>query len=253
MMNVTFLGTGTSTGVPQVGCRCEVCTSPDPRDKRLRTSLLLEQDGYRLLLDCGPDFRQQMLRVPFGKIDGVLVSHEHYDHVGGIDDLRPFCALGSIPLYMEDYVAERIRTRMPYCFLEHKYPGVPNIELHPVRLHETFRVGTFEITPLRVMHASLPIFGYRVGRMAYITDMKTIPDSELSYLQDLDLLVVNGLRYKEHISHQTIDDACAFAAKVKARSTYLIHMSHQAGLHAMVDSRLPETIHLAYDELSLTI
>lgn len=253
MMNVTFLGTGTSTGVPQVGCRCEVCTSPDPRDKRLRTSLLLEQDGYRLLLDCGPDFRQQMLRVPFGKIDGVLVSHEHYDHVGGIDDLRPFCALGSIPLYMEDYVAERIRTRMPYCFLEHKYPGVPNIELHSVRLHETFHVGTFEITPLRVMHASLPIFGYRVGRMAYITDMKTIPDSEIPYLQDLDLLVVNGLRYKEHISHQTIDDACAFAGKVKARSTYLIHMSHQAGLHAVVDSRLPETIHLAYDELSLTI
>lgn len=253
MMKVTFLGTGTSTGVPQLGCQCEVCTSKDPRDKRLRTSLLLEQEGSRLLLDCGPDFRQQMLRVPFGKIDGVLISHEHYDHVGGIDDLRPFCALGSIPLYMEDYVAERIRTRMPYCFLEHKYPGVPNIELHPVHLHETFHVGPFEITPLRVMHASLPIFGYRVGRMVYITDMKTIPDTEYPFLQDLDLLVVNGLRYTEHISHQTIDDACAFAEKVKARQTYLIHMSHQAGLHAVVDSRLPDAIHLAYDELSITI
>lgn len=253
MMKITFLGTGTSTGVPQVGCQCEVCTSKDPRDKRLRTSLLLEENGCRLLLDCGPDFRQQMLRVPFGKIDGVLLSHEHYDHVGGIDDLRPFCALGSIPIYMEKYVAERIQARMPYCFLEHKYPGVPNIELHPVRLHETFQVGTLEVTPLRVMHASLPIFGYRVGRMAYITDMKTIPDTEYPYLQNLDLLVVNGLRHKEHLSHQTIAEACEFAGKVKARRTYLIHMSHQAGLHEVSDKLLPEHVHLAYDGLSLEI
>lgn len=250
-MRVTFLGTGTSTGVPQVGCSCAVCTSDDPRNVRLRTSVLLEENGKRLLLDCGPDFRQQMLRVPFGQIDGVLVSHEHYDHVGGIDDLRPFCALGSIPLYMEDYVAERIRTRLPYCFLENKYPGVPNIELHSVPLHETFTVAGFQVTPLRVMHAALPIYGYRVNNMAYITDMKTIPDTELEYLQNLDLLVVNGLRHKEHYSHQTIEDACTFARKVQARRTYLIHMSHQAGLHAELEKQLPEHIFAAYDGLSV--
>lgn len=252
-MKITFLGTGTSTGVPQVGCNCAVCTSKDSRDKRFRTSLLLEENGNRLLLDCGPDFRQQMLRIPYGKIDGVLVSHEHYDHVGGIDDLRPFCALGSIPLYMEQYVAERIRTRLPYCFLENKYPGVPNIELHPVQLHETFRVAGFQVTPIRVMHAALPILGYRVNNMAYITDMKTIPESELEFLQDLDLLVVNGLRYKEHYSHQTITDACDFAGKVKAHRTFLIHMSHQTGLHADLENRLPEHIYAAYDGLEIDI
>lgn len=252
-MKVTFLGTGTSTGVPQVGCRCAVCTSKDPRDTRLRTSLMLEQEESRVLLDCGPDFRQQMLRVPYGKIDGVLISHEHYDHVGGIDDLRPFCALGAIPLYMEDYVAERIRTRLPYCFLEHKYPGVPNIELHPVSLHKTFDVAGFQVTPIRVMHAALPILGYRVNDMAYITDMKTIPDSELDYLKDLELLVVNGLRHKEHGSHQTIADACAFADKVRAKRTYLVHMSHQAGLHATLSEQLPKGIEAAYDGLSIEI
>lgn len=252
-MKIIFLGTGTSTGVPQVGCHCTVCTSQDFRDKRLRTSVLLEENGNRLLLDCGPDFRQQMLRIPFGKIDGVLVSHEHYDHVGGIDDLRPFCTLGSIPLYMEEYVAERIRTRLPYCFLENKYPGVPDIELHPVCLHETFRVAGFQVTPIRIMHAALPILGYRVNNMAYITDMKTIPESELEFLQDLDLLVVNGLRYKEHYSHQTITEACNFAGKIKARCTYLIHMSHQAGLHADLEKLLPNGVYAAYDGLEIDI
>lgn len=234
-----------------MGCHCAVCTSTDPRDVRLRTSVLLEENGERILLDCGPDFRQQMLRIPFGKLDAVLVSHEHYDHVGGIDDLRPFCAFGSIPLYMEDYVAERIRTRLPYCFLENKYPGVPEIELHPVRLHETFAVRSFQITPVRVMHAALPILGFRINRMAYITDMKTIPDSELEYLQDLDLLIVNGLRYKEHYSHQTIADACAFAHKIGARRTWLVHMSHQVGLHADLQAKLPDSVFVAYDGLTI--
>lgn len=252
-MKITFLGTGTSTGVPQLGCHCAVCTSADPRDVRLRTSVLVEENGERILLDCGPDFRQQMLRVPFGKIDAVLVSHEHYDHVGGIDDLRPFCSFGSIPIYMEEYVAERIRTRLPYCFRENKYPGVPDIELHPVRLHETFAVHDFQITPIRIMHAALPILGFRINRMAYITDMKTISDSELEYLQGLDLLIVNGLRYKEHYSHQTIDDACAFARKIGARCTWLVHMSHQAGLHADLQAKLPDSVFVAYDGLTIEI
>lgn len=248
-MKITFLGTGTSTGIPQIGCRCAVCTSEDPRDRRFRTSLLLEECGTRILLDCGPDFREQMMRVDFNRIHAVLLSHEHYDHVGGIDDLRPFCAFGDIPLYMEDYVAERIRTRLPYCFRENKYPGVPDITLNPVILHETFRIGSLEITPFRVMHASLPILGYRINNMAYITDMKTIPEEEIAFLQNLDILVINGLRFEEHISHQTISEACAFAQKINARKTYIIHLSHAAGKHESLKNTMPPHVEIAYDFL----
>lgn len=253
-MRITFLGTGTSTGIPQVGCNCPVCTSSDRRNHRLRTSVLIEEGEHRLLLDCGPDFRQQMLTQPYAKLDGVLISHEHYDHVGGIDDLRPFGVWGSIPLYMEDYVAERIRTRLPYCFIEHKYPGVPNLEIHTVHLHESFQVAGFQILPVRVMHAALPIFGYLInGRVAYITDMKTIPDSELEYLQGVELLIVNGLRHKEHCSHQTIAEACEFAHKLHAQNTYLIHLSHQAGLYTDLEKTLPEDIHVSYDGLTVEL
>ena len=175
-MKVTILGSGTSTGVPEIGCTCEVCTSADPRDHRLRTSALVETDDARILIDCGPDFRAQVLGLPFKKIDGVLITHEHYDHVGGLDDLRPFCRFGEVPIYAEAYTAERLRNRMPYCFVNHNYPGVPNIPLQEIEPGRTFRINRTSVTPLRVMHGRLPILGYRIENMGYITDMLTMPD-----------------------------------------------------------------------------
>ena len=171
-MKLRILGSGTSTGVPEIGCKCEVCTSADPRDNRLRASSLLHTDGAVILIDCGPDFREQMLRVAsFEKIDGVLITHEHYDHVGGLDDLRPFCRFGEIPIYSDNYTATHLRARMPYCFLEHKYPGVPQIFLQEVEPGKNFFINHTEIIPFQVMHGRLPILGYRIGkRLAYITE-----------------------------------------------------------------------------------
>ena len=206
MMQVTFLGTGTSTGIPQIGCTCPVCTSTDPRDSRLRTSAIVEIEGKNILIDCGPDFRQQMLRFHIKRIDAVLVTHIHYDHTGGIDDLRPFGENGTVPIYLEPSVAEGIRNRLPYCFADHRYPGVPNICLQEIGL-SPFLIEGIEIVPIRVMHYKLPILGYRIGRFAYITDALTIPESEYEKLKDIDVLVVNALRKKPHLSHQTLADA----------------------------------------------
>lgn len=252
-MKLRFLGTGTSTGIPQVGCRCQVCASADPRDKRLRTSAWIETDcGESILIDCGPDFRQQVLSLNhFSRISAVLLTHEHYDHVGGIDDLRPFCVFGEIPVFGDAICLEHQRERMPYCFAEHRYPGVPKISLHPVRPGEVFCVGKQEILPFVVMHAQLPIMGYRFGRTAYITDMKTIPDESLPLLEGVETLIVNGLRFEPHASHQTIEEAVAFSRRVQASHTYLVHMSHHAGLHVSLEERLPDNVHAAYDGLEI--
>ena len=180
-MKITILGSGTSTGVPEIGCKCPVCTSNDPRDNRLRCSGLIETEGVRILMDCGPDFREQMIRLnDFKPLDAVFISHEHYDHVGGLDDLRPFCRLRDVPVYAERYTAERLRQRIPYCFAEHLYPGVPRILLKEIVPDSPFTVGNskkakVEIIPVRVMHGKLPILGYRIGNMAWITDMLTMP------------------------------------------------------------------------------
>lgn len=252
-MKLRFLGTGTSTGIPQVGCSCQVCASADSRDKRLRTSAWIETDcGESILIDCGPDFRQQVLSLNhFSRISAVLLTHEHYDHVGGIDDLRPFCVFGEIPVYGDALCLEHQRERMPYCFAEHRYPGVPKISLHPVRPSEVFRVGKQEILPFVVMHAQLPIMGYRFGRTAYITDMKTIPDESLPLLEGVETLIVNGLRFEPHASHQTIEEAVAFSRRVQASRTYLVHMSHHAGLHVSLEECLPDNVHAAYDGLEI--
>lgn len=246
-MRLTFLGTGTSCGVPTIGCRCYTCTSKDPHDKRLRCSALVETEMTRVLIDCGPDFRQQIMEQPFRKIDGILITHAHYDHMGGMDDIRPYCQFGEINVYADPVARKGLLQMLPYCFEEHRYPGVPAIQLHEIHKHIPFQIGDLEILPIEVMHHDLPILGYRIGKLAYITDMKTIDEGELDYLQDIDTLIVNALREKPHHSHQTLAEAVDFAKRIGARQTWLIHSSHDIGRHEEVNASLPSDIQMAYD------
>lgn len=249
-MRLTFLGTGTSAGVPVMGCPCEVCHSSDPKDKRYRTAALLEVGNTRLLIDCGPDIRMQMMPLPFLPLDGVLLTHIHYDHVGGMDDLRGFCVFGDINVYADEPTANALHTTMPYCFTKTLYPGVPRLCLHTIRPHQPLTIRDAEIMPIQVMHGKLPILGYRIGSLAYITDMKTIDDAELPYLEGVETLVVNALRWdKDHHSHQLIDDAIAFSRRIGAKRTYLIHLTHDIGLHKEASKKLPAGFEFAYDGL----
>lgn len=254
-MQIHFLGTGTSCGVPVIGCQCEVCRSQDEKDKRTRCSLLVETEQTRLLVDIGPDFRQQILPLPFRRIDGILITHSHYDHVGGMDDIRPFCQFGEINVYADSIAREGMLQMLPYCFAEHRYPGVPAIGLHEIHAGQPLRIGDIDVMPIRVMHGKLPILGYRFGRgFAYITDMKTIDDDQLPLLEGVETLVVNALRFdKPHHSHQLVDDAVAFARRVGARRTLLIHMCHDIGLHEKVNTMLPEGVELAFDGQVLNV
>lgn len=252
-MKVKFLETGTSTGNPEIGCDCEVCTSKDIRDRRLRASVLLYKNGHRILIDCGPDFRQQILPERFEKIDGVLITHEHYDHIGGLDDLRPFCRFGDVELYGEDFVFDSLIRRMPYCFAENRYPGVPMFNLNTVALNKSFFVEDIEVQPIRLMHYKLPIFGYRIDNFAYLTDLKTIPDEEYDKLRDLDVLVIDALRIKEHMSHENLAEALENIRKIAPKRAYLIHMCHHIGLHEEVQRTLPENVFLSYDGLEIEV
>ncbi len=253
-MKVTFLGTGTSCGVPTIGCNCEVCTSKDPRDTRLRTSALVETESTRILIDCGPDFRQQVLPLPFRKIDGILLTHSHYDHVAGIDDVRPFCRFGDVDIYADSKTSDSLRHNIPYCFAKEKYPGVPDLRLHTIEPHEEMTVGDIKVMPIRVMHGKLPILGYRFGRFAYITDMKTIEPQEMSSLAGVEVLAVNALRFeKPHHSHQLVPDAIEFARNVGAKRTLFIHANHDMGLHATIQKRLPDGFEMAYDGLVIDV
>lgn len=251
-MKLKILGSGTSTGVPQIGCTCPVCTSEDPKDRRLRASVLIETGDARILIDCGPDFREQILPLSFERIDGVLITHEHYDHVGGLDDLRPFCRFGEVPIYVENYTAKGLRSRMPYCFVEHPYPGVPNIPLQEIETGIPFFINQTEILPLRVMHGKLPILGYRIdGRIGYVTDMLTMPEESYEQLEGVDVLVLNALRIGTHPTHQSLEEALEAVKCIQAKETYFIHMSHDMGLHAEVEKQLPPHVHLTYDGMEI--
>lgn len=248
-MKLLFLGTGTSTGVPQIGCNCKVCRSTEIKDKRLRASVLISEGDTHVLIDCGPDLRQQLIRHQIYQLSGILLTHEHYDHVGGLDDVRP---LGEARVYAEKKVLGVIKRNMPYCFVEDKYPGVPLIKLNEIN-EEPLKIGELNIQPIRVMHARLPILGYRFGKIAYLTDVKTIEDKSIEQLKGLEILVVNALRPQKHISHLSLDEAIEVAGKIGARETYFTHMSHDMGLHEEVDLQLPKHIHLSYDGLELNL
>ena len=253
-MKITFLGTGTSQGIPIIGSTHPVCLSEDFKDKRLRVSVLVEWGDFSVLIDCGPDFRQQMLRTNCTKIDAVLFTHEHSDHTAGLDDLRPFFfRQGALDIYAQERVLQSLYKRFDYIFKKNnKYPVV--LTLNETQITETpFLIGTQTITPINVLHNSLPIFGYRMGGFAYITDAKTVADIEVEKLQGLDVLVVNTLRIEPHVSHFNLEEALAFIKLVNPKKAYLTHISHHLGFHETVEKDLPTNVKLAYDQLQISI
>lgn len=247
-IKVTILGSGTSKGIPEVGCFCPVCRSEDPKDKRLRCSALVETRGLKLLLDVSPDFREQALRMELTTLDGALITHSHYDHVGGFDDLRPFCAGGKFPVYLRKDVNEDLHKRLDYCFREELYPGVPSFDMHEID-DTPFMIKGVKVTPISVYHGKLPIVGYRIGDFAYVTDAKYIPEEEKEKLRDLDVLVLNGLRFKDHFAHFTVEEALAMIKELRPKRAYLTHFCHEIGKHKEFETTLPPDVYACYDGL----
>lgn len=246
-IKVTVLGSGTSKGIPEIGCTCHTCTSDDPHDKRLRASVLVETHGLKILIDASPDLRQQALRNDISSLDAVLFTHQHYDHVGGVDDLRPFCASGDLPIFTNPQTAKDLRTRVDYCFRDHPYPGVPKLDLHEVECRP-FYIDGLKITPVEVLHGKLPIYGYRIGNFAYVTDAKTIPDSEKEKLRNLDVLILNCLRIRqEHFAHLILPEALSLIDELKPKRCILTHACHMLGRHEEVSHILPSGVEYAYD------
>ena len=254
-LKITFLGTGTSQGIPVIGSDDPVCLSKDPRDKRLRVSVLVQVDGHNIVIDCGPDFRQQMLRHPINRLDAILFTHEHADHTAGIDDIRPFFfRQGDIPIYAHDRVVASLNKRFDYIFAdENRYPGAPAVAVHRVEKGKPFPLGELWITPVDARHNRLQVFGYRIKDFAYLTDIKTIDPQEVAHLEGLKVLVVNALRKEPHHSHFNLEEALAFVSEVGPEQAYFTHISHSMGFHAEVEKLLPDHVHMAYDNLSLTI
>ena len=257
-MKITFLGTGTSTGVPETGCTCPVCTSRDPRDSRLRTSVLIETNNNRILLDCGPDFRQQMLREDVRRIDAILLTHGHTDHVAGLDDVRAFNfvdypTIHRVDIFASAATAQTVLKVYDYAFAQNKYRGVPEIDLHIIDYHTPFEVCGVEVVPVLGKHSRFEVTGYRIGALAYLTDFKEIADDEVEKIKGVEVLVVNALRFTPHDSHFCVDDALRLIERVAPREAYLTHMSHEVGLYDEASSRLPEGVKFAYDGLKIEV
>ena len=249
---LTFLGTGTSQGVPMIGCGCDVCRSADERDKRLRASALVEYDGMTILIDAGPDFRQQMLRADVSHVDAILLTHNHKDHTGGLDDIRAFNYIEkkATQIYCEKYVEDSLRKEYSYAFAENKYPGAPEWDVHLID-ENPFKINGVEIVPIRGRHYKLPVLGYRFGNLAYCTDMNHIQEEEFEKLKGLDHFIINCVRKGRHISHFSLEGALEVAAKVGAKHTWLTHLSHQLPKYQKLAAELPEGVQAAYDGLTL--
>ncbi|MGC1633600.1 MAG: MBL fold metallo-hydrolase [Gelidibacter sp.] len=253
-MKITFLGTGTSQGIPVIGSTHPVCLSENPKDKRLRVSVLVEWNDYTYVVDCGPDFRQQMLSAKCIKLDGVVFTHEHADHTAGLDDIRPFYfKQGDIPIYAHIRVLKALKKRFDYIFeTDNKYAGAPGVM--PIRIeNKPFKLGDLEVMPINGLHYKLQVFGFRFGDFAYLTDMKTIKNSEVKKLKGVKVLVVNALRETEHISHFNLKEALALINEVKPERAYLTHISHMMGFHEEVQKKLPKNVFLAYDNLVINL
>jgi len=253
-MKITFLGTGTSQGVPIIGCQCEVCQSKDARDKRLRSSILIENEGKTFIIDTGPDFREQMLREDIRSLDAVIYTHEHRDHIAGLDDIRGFnFVMGrAIDVYADTNVQNAIRRMYPYIFSEEKYPGIPEINLHHID-GSPFTIDKTTFIPVQVMHHKLPVWGFRIGNFTYVTDANYIAQEEKEKIKGSEILVLNALRKEKHISHFTLDEAMETAKELGVKQVYFTHISHQLGKQADVEKDLPEGFHLAFDRQVLHI
>jgi len=254
-LKVTFLGTGTSQGIPIIGSNHPVCLSSDLHDKRLRVSVLLSWENYNYVIDCGPDFRQQMLTNQIDKLSGILFTHEHSDHTAGIDDIRPFFfKQGDIPIYAHERVVNSLKRRFDYIFEEgNKYPGAPSVAINTINKNDTFKIGDKQVTPIEVLHNRLKVLGFRIGGFTYLTDVKTVEKEEVEKIKGTKVLVVNALRKEAHHSHFNLEEALDFVALIKPEKAYLTHISHLLGFHAEVEKTLPKNVHLAYDNLTIEI
>ena len=253
-LKITFLGTGTSQGVPMIACKCEVCQSTDPRDKRLRSSILIETEDLNIVIDTGPDFRYQMLRAKVEKLDAILFTHEHKDHIAGLDDVRGFNYWMKKPMevFATDAVQTALKREFHYAFATDKYPGVPQINLNTI-VNEPFQIGAVTIVPIALMHYKMPVFGYRFGKFAYITDANLITDVELEKLKGVEVLVINALRKTKHVSHFTLDEALDIISKVNPKKAYFTHLSHQMGKYSDLIPLLPNHVKPSFDGLVLEI
>lgn len=254
-MEVTFLGTGTSQGVPVIGCDCEVCLSTNPKDHRLRCAILVQINGQNILVDAGPDFRYQMLRAQVKDIDAILITHEHRDHIAGLDDVRPinFRYEKDMPIYATKHVQKELEKAFYYIFTKPFYPGVPRLVFHTIEKNKIISFDGLQITPIEVMHGQLPVMGFRFGDFVYLTDVKTIAPEEMKKIKGVKVLVLSALRHKPHHSHLTLEEALALIDQIKPEIAYLTHASHLLGLHEEIQAQLPPNVFLAYDGLKIDI